>query len=283
MEVLIWYFHAATGFPVRNTWLKPIKAGNFTSWPGFTYQSSEKSCAITDETLKGHMVQVRQGIRYTKPKPQSKQTPDTSLPIYTKASHAIHIRVKHIRKPYTDDTGHFPVRSKSGIQYIIISYHCYSNASITAPFKYLSDKNRLLAYGAIMQRLKYCNMLVELQILDNEAITEYKRIIKAEWGVQYQLVPPHIHRRNADEHAIRTFKARFIFILAGIAKTFPNNLWDLLIHQTYLTLNILRQSTLNPKILAWEYFHGPFDYKATPLETLGCPVMIHRKTSSKKS
>ena len=74
-------------------------------------------------------------------------------------------------------------------------------------------------------------MLVDLQILDNEAITEYKRIIKSDLGVGYQLEPPHIHRRNAAERAICTFKAHFLSTLSGIAKTSPKNLWDLLIPQ----------------------------------------------------
>ena len=29
VEALIRYFHATAGFPVRDTWLKAIKAGNF--------------------------------------------------------------------------------------------------------------------------------------------------------------------------------------------------------------------------------------------------------------
>ena len=37
VEALIRYFHAAAGFPVRDTWLKAIKSGNFDSWPGLTY------------------------------------------------------------------------------------------------------------------------------------------------------------------------------------------------------------------------------------------------------
>ena len=37
VEALIRYFHVAAGFPVRNTWLEFIKAGNFVSWPGLAY------------------------------------------------------------------------------------------------------------------------------------------------------------------------------------------------------------------------------------------------------
>ena len=124
-------------------------------------------------------------------------------------SHEIHIQVKHIIKLYTNDIGWFPVRSRSGNQYILIAYHFYSNDIISSPFKSCSDKQRLLSYGAIMQLLKDRTIPVDLQILDKEASAEYNLIFKAEWVVGYQLVPPHIHSRNSAERAICTFKAHF--------------------------------------------------------------------------
>ena len=44
MEALVRYMHAAAGFPVRSTWLKAIKNGNFNSCPGLTYNNAEKYC-----------------------------------------------------------------------------------------------------------------------------------------------------------------------------------------------------------------------------------------------
>ena len=44
VEDLIRYFHAAAGLPVRYTWIKAIKTGNFDSWTGITYQNSTKYC-----------------------------------------------------------------------------------------------------------------------------------------------------------------------------------------------------------------------------------------------
>ena len=66
-------------------------------------------------------------------------------------------------------------------------------------------------------------------------------------------MPPDIHRRNAAERSIQTFKAHFIFILAGIAPDFPKLLWDHLLPQTEMTLNFLQQLTLDPTKLAWEF------------------------------
>ena len=77
--------------------------------------------------------------------------------------------MEHVSKPYTDDTSRFPVRSRRGNQYIMVAYHCNSNMILTAPFKSHSDKHRILAYHNIMQRLKACGMLVDLQIMDRSS------------------------------------------------------------------------------------------------------------------
>ena len=126
-------------------------------------------------------------------------------------------------------------------------------------------------------------MTVDLQIIDNEASAEYKRAIKEKWNANYQLVPPNTHRSNTSERAICMFKAHFISILAGVAPDFPMNLWDLLLPQTELTLNLLRKATLDPSISAWSYFHGPFNYGATPIGPLGCNMIAHKNTGTRHS
>ena len=99
--------------------------------------------------------------------------------------------------------------------------------------------HRLLAYDKIMQRLSDNKLIIDLKIIDNEASGEYKRAIKKKWNDNYQLVPPNTHRSNAAEHVIRTFKAHFLSILVDVTSYFPRKLWDLLLPQTELTLNLL--------------------------------------------
>ena len=111
-------------------------------------------------------------------------------------------------------------------------------------------------------------MLVNLQILDNEVSKEYKTIIKDKWNIKYQLVPSHIHRQNAAERAIQTFKAHLISILAGVADVLPRRHWDQLLPQAELTLNLLRQAKIKPELSAWTYMMGEFNYDATPLGPL---------------
>ena len=101
--------------------------------------------------------------------------------------------------------------------------------------------------------------------------------MRDKWGVKFQLVPPDMHRKNAVEQAIRTFKAHFLAILADISHDFPRHLWDLLLPQTEMTLDLLRQATENPAIPAWEFFNGKFNYNSTPLEPLGIIIIAHTK------
>ena len=90
-----------------------------------------------------------------------------------------------------------------------------------------------------------------------------------------------IIQRNAAERSICTLKSHFISILDDIAHDFPRNLWDLLLPQTEVTLNLLQQATLDPSRSAWAYFNGSFKYDATPLGPLGCNIIAHKNTGAR--
>ena len=101
--------------------------------------------------------------------------------------------------------------------------------------------------------------------------------------MEYQLVPPHIHRRNASERAIRIFKNHFI---AGLASTDPNfhlSNWCRLLPQAELTLNLLRTSRLNPKLSAYAQLEGTFDFTCTPLAPPGTRIIIHEKPTTRQT
>ena len=72
-----------------------------------------------------------------------------------------------------------------------------------------------------------------MHLLDNECSNDFKERIKAN-KMTYQLVPPHDHRRNIAETAIKVFKAHFISILCGCDKSF---------HYTYGTDSFLKLNT----------------------------------------
>ena len=87
-----------------------------------------------------------------------------------------------------------------------------------------------------------------------------------------------MHRQNAADQAVQTFKAHVLATLSGVAPYFPHHLCDLLLPQTKMTLNLMRQATANPAISPWEYFNGKFNYNAMPLGPLGISFIVHTKT-----
>jgi len=70
---------------------------------------------------------------------------------------------------------------------------------------------------------------VDLNIRDNEASADFKKVITETWRAKFQLVPLDMHRRNKAEQMIRHFKNHFLSILAGVDTAFPPYLWDLLL------------------------------------------------------
>ena len=72
-------------------------------------------------------------------------------------------------------------------------------------------------------------------------------------------------------------------MLAGVDPASPKFMCENLLAQTELTLNLLRQARLNPRISAWVYFNGAFEYEATLLGTVGYKIVINTMSNNLKS
>jgi hypothetical protein len=59
IEQAIKWMHAVCGYPVKSTWIKAIKAGNFVGWPLLTEKNVNKYYPESNETQQGHMNQAR--------------------------------------------------------------------------------------------------------------------------------------------------------------------------------------------------------------------------------
>ena len=101
--------------------------------------------------------------------------------------------------------------------------------------------------------------------------------------VDYQLTPAGLHRRNWAERAIQIFKNHFIAGLSSTHPGFPLNLWDQLLPQAILTLNLMCLSRINPKLSAYSQVHGPFDFEKTPLAPPGIKVLAHEQAEGRES
>ena len=194
-------------------WLAAIKAGNYATCPGLTYENAKTYHPTTEETLKGHMTQTRQGVRSNKQNStSSKPTWSVSpLPnnVPAKTSNKLYVVVMPVSKLYSDDMGRFPICSRSVHRYIMLAFHCNSNVIPIEPFQYRHDRHPISAYSLVMARIQDRGHEVDLQVLDNKASTKYCHAITQTWKEKFQLVPPDGHRRNAAERAIRTFKGAF--------------------------------------------------------------------------
>ena len=182
---LVGFYHACIGFPVKQTWLEAIKAGNFDSFDGLTYSNVSRYCPDSDETILGHLAQQCQNVHSTKPRTAARPlTPHVHPPMEPPSSE-VYINVYPISKLYTDDTGRFPIKARSGNQYVMIAYHADGNLILQQAFKNRSDTHCIAPYNVIMTRLAARGLSVNLQILDNEASAAYKQAITVTWQAEF--------------------------------------------------------------------------------------------------
>jgi hypothetical protein len=127
------------------------------------------------------------------------------------------------------------------------------------------------AYKKIINRMKAAGLGIRKHMLGNEASDAFKQYIRQQ-QIQFELVPSGNHKCNKAEHTIQTFKAHFVSILAGVDDKFSLSLWCHLLEPTELTINLLCQSKVAPKISAFAHIHGPHDYMKKPFTPLGCAI-----------
>ena len=61
------------------------------------------------------------------------------------------------------------------------------------------------------------------------------------------------------------------------------SLWDKLLPQAELTINLLRQSNSTPNVSAHAHLFGVFDFNKMPLAPLGCAIQIHEDPDKRAS
>jgi hypothetical protein len=150
------------------------------------------------------------------------------------------------------------------------------------PMKSRSASEWVKSYDHIHQELTAKGFKPKLQTLDNEASAALKHFFTAN-DVEYQLVPPHCHRCNTAERAIRTFKEHFVAGLSYVDPTFPLHLWDRILPQAEITLNLLRTSRLDPQLSAAAHYHGLVDYNNTSFAPPGCKIIAHEKPVKRRT
>jgi hypothetical protein len=196
--------------------------------------------------------------------------------------HYIYATTLETNQIYSDLTGRFPKTSLSGNKYISILYDYDRNSFLSSPMKSRGDKEMVRAFDILIQSIIICGLKPHLQRLDNEASLALRNYLTRQ-GITYQLAPPHIHQRNNAERAIQTFKNHCIAGLCSVDPTFPLKLWDKLLPQATINLNLLRKSRINPRMSAYAQLNGHFDFNITPLAPPGTRIIAHEKPDQRAS
>jgi hypothetical protein len=117
--------------------------------------------------------------------------------------------------------------------------------------------------------------------LDNEACKLLKNYLYQQ-DITFQLVPPYSHIRTSAERAIRSLKDHLIAGLCSTDKSFPMYLWDRILPQAVMTLNMLRTSRLNSKLLTATHIFGQHNYNRAPLAPPGTRIIAHEFQEKEK-
>ncbi|EEC45165.1 predicted protein [Phaeodactylum tricornutum CCAP 1055/1] len=288
------FVHASLFSPAISTWCQALDSGHLATFPALSSRQVRKYPPHSPAMVKGHLDQQRANLRSTKlppvgspitTEPPAAAVPDLDPPDAHPVTRTHHVFVAHQRvtgQIYTDQPGRFLTPSSAGHNDMLVLYDYDSNAIHVELMKNKSGPEILAAYKRAHALLTQRGLRPQLQRLDNEASAALQSFMSSE-HVDFQLAPPHLHRRNAAERAIRTFKNHFIAGLCTTNPDFPLHLWDRLLPQALITLNLLRRSRINPKLSAHAQLHGAFDYNRTPLAPPGTRVLVHVKPAVRET
>ena len=133
------------------------------------------------------------------------------------------------------------MQSDRGNNYILVAYHYDANNILTTPLNNRTGLCILSGITKIHDKLRKRGLTPKLHIMDKEMSEDLRKYFEVS-DIQFQLVPPHMYHRNAAERAVRNFKNHLIAALCTVDPILPFYLWDRLLPQVTMKLNMLRRS-----------------------------------------
>jgi hypothetical protein len=291
------FAHAAMGNPTYATFLTAVRRGYLRTWPDLTVRRIQHDPPRTVATAAGHLDLIRQDTGKSKsdrhPLPAMAAasvdtTPTSWISEVTDVPVGEEISVLDDGMAYTwmvpidpimhaDLTGKFGYPSRQGNNYVLVAV--YNNY-----VKPILLKNReaaesyLRAYQELHEFFTAVGSVPTIVRTDNESsklVTDYFKRSR----VQVQYVPPNNHRANKAERPIRDFKNHFVASFASVNAKFPLSLWDEVLPQVELTIDLLRPFFgPDPSISAYEGIHGnTYDFVQHPIAPVGTLVYIHNR------
>ena len=163
----------------------------------------------------------------------------------------------------------------------MVTYDYDINAILDEPIKNRQVATIRDAFLKIHNDLKERGRKSKFYIMDIECSSKLKEAME-KYEIDFQLAPPHMHRQNAAERAIRTCKNCFIYEFSTTDPDIPISNRDRLISHCVITFNILQNSKVNPALSAYAYLFGPYDFNKSPMVPPGTRLIVHEKSSNRK-
>ncbi|KAL7546352.1 hypothetical protein ACHAWF_009687 [Thalassiosira exigua] len=134
-EQAICWMHTVCGYPVKSTYLKPIKAEIFQGRSLLTECNVQKYNQDTNETPKGHLNQTRKNVRSTKTRPPAfAEVKDGQL--HGKKIMNLYTSVYDVHEIlFSNQTVKFRKRSFSGNRYVMVAAEINNSAILEEPLK----------------------------------------------------------------------------------------------------------------------------------------------------
>eukprot|EP00804_Cyclotella_cryptica_P020406 CCRYP_012624-RA/>CCRYP_012624-RA protein AED:0.67 eAED:0.42 QI:0/0/0/0.75/0/0/4/0/921 len=285
-QQLIQFYYATMGYPVISTWIKAIDLGYCRGWRELT---SNRVWLNVDTWIKQGQAFAPQAshMNPTHTPTDSSSPPDTmELPDQAPNNNKTNMVFMTIAEVdgqlFTDQTGHFSVTSIRCYNYMVIFYVVDANYIKSYPIKSCHRTELIKAYTNVYNFLRTWGYRPQLHKLDNEMSQDVEEFI-AENNTKHQYTPPHMHRTNPAERAIRTWKNHFVAIRAGTPSTYRLSNWCKDLEQTDITLNMMRPCTQNPKLSAHKAMEGMFSFNTTPMVPISTECMVHVKPSRQQT
>jgi hypothetical protein len=176
---------------------------------------------------------------------------------------------------HSDATGKFPITSVEGYNYILVSiFRGYISCQGMESRTQLSYEK---AYKHLYSHYKRHGHIPTFQRIDNEKSHLILQFFK-DSDTKIQFVPPHNHRGNKAENAIRWVKNGLISMLLGASSTMPAKLWSKALPQLEIILNHLRPWHGDTTKSAFEGFHGKkYDFSNHPIAPWGIDAVVNEK------
>jgi hypothetical protein len=225
------FYYAHVNFPIMSTLILALNAGYLKGFLGLTAGRVRRHINVSIDSEHGHMDQVRQGIRSTKPVAAASPIVlladyvDTNMdavpqePTNERTHHVFMTVCKVTGNVSSDQSGCFPVISNHGNVYVALFYVHDPNYIKSVPIKNQSKEELLQAYMKVYAWLTTRGYRPLLHKLDNETSRDIEAFIAAE-QVMIQHMPPDMHHTNPVKPAIRTWKNHFTAGIAGIPSLF---------------------------------------------------------------